>query len=215
MSLELLGRVHKELSITVGAFYETILAISERMNRKVQIIRLHWHASTLLQQSEHLTGEVGQQIVDQVSRRFLARNQPDSSLSTLDATLTSATDRVQELKQSLVQVDAQIRELKLEAIQDDLLRLQRELSLRSAGIERLTITRGAAAVGQPISAMPRSPSVHIAAILRGPFLLTLAQDLVFRSDDIVVLIGIQSDLVQFVTWFTSQRPLKTPTIKSA
>ncbi len=215
MSLELLGRVHKELSITGSAFYETILAISERVNRKVQIIRLHWHASTLLQQSEHLTGKVGQQIVDQVSRRFLARNQPDSSLSTLDATLTPATDRVQELKQSLVQVDAKIRELKLEAIQDDLLRLQRELSLRSAGIERLTIIRGAAAVGQPISAMPRSPSVHIATILRGPFLLTLAQDLVFRSDDIVVLIGIQSDLDQFVTWFTSQRPLKTLTIKSA
>ncbi len=95
MSLELLGRVHKELSITGSAFYETILAISERVNRKVQIIRLHWHASTLLQQSEHLTGEVGQQIVDQVSRRFLARNQLDSSLSTLDATLTPATDRVQ------------------------------------------------------------------------------------------------------------------------
>jgi len=214
MSLELLGRVHKELSITGGAFYEAILAISERVNRKVQIIRLHWHASTLLQRMEHLTGEVGQQIVDQVSRRFLARNQPDSTLSTLDATLTHATVRVHELKQLLVQVDAQIRELKLEAIHDDLLRLQRDLSLRSAGIERLTITRGAAAVGQSISAMPRSSSVHIAAILRGPFLLAPAEELVFRSDDIVVLIGIQSDLDQFVTWFTS-RPLKTPTTKSA
>lgn len=215
MSLELLGRVHKELSITGGAFYEAILAISERVNRKVQIIRLHWHASTLLQRMEHLTGEVGQQIVEQVSRRFLARNQPDSTLSTLDATLTRATVRVHELKQLLVQVDAQIRELKLEAIHDDLLRLQGDLSLRSAGIERLTITRGAAAVGQSISAMPRSSSVHIAAILRGPFLLAPAEDLVFRSDDIVVLIGIQSDLDQFVTWFTSQRPLKTPTTKSA
>ncbi|TKS61618.1 MAG: hypothetical protein EWM72_00366 [Nitrospira sp.] len=214
MSLELLGRVHKELSITGGAFYEAILAISERVNRKVQIIRLHWHASTLLQRMEHLTGEVGQQIVDQVSRRFLARNQPDSTLSMLDATLTQATVRVHELKQLLVQVDAQIRELKLEAIHDDLLRLQRDLSLRSAGIERLSITRGAAAVGQSISAMPRSSSVHIAAILRGPFLLAPAEELVFRSDDIVVLIGIQSDLDQFITWFTS-RPLKTPTTKSA
>lgn len=48
MTFELLGRVHKELSITSQAFYETVLAISELVNRKIQIIRLHWHASTLL-----------------------------------------------------------------------------------------------------------------------------------------------------------------------
>ena len=215
MSLELLGRVHKELAITGSAFYEAILAISERVNRKVQIIRLHWHASTLLQRMEQVTGEVGQQIVDQVSRRFLASNQPDPALGPFDATLTRATVRIHEVKQSLVQVDAQIRELKLEAIHEDLLRLQRDLSLRSGGIERLTITRGSTAVGQPIRAMPRSPSVHIAAILRGPFLLAPAGDLVFRPDDIVVLIGIQSDLDQFVTWFSSRRALKTHPDESA
>lgn len=215
MSLELLGRVHKELSITGSAFYEAILAISERVNRKVQIIRLHWQASTLLQRMEHLTGDVGRQIVDQVSRRFLARSQPDFALSTFDTMLARAAVRVHELKQSLILVDAQIRELKLEAIHDDLLRLQRDLSLRSAGIERLMINRGAAAAGQPMSAMPRSSSVHIAAILRGPFLLAPAEDLVFQPDDIVVLIGIRSDLDQFVTWFTSQLPLKTSTTKSA
>lgn len=215
MSLELLGRVHKELSITGSAFYEAILAISERVNRKVQIIRLHWQASTLLQRMEHVTGELGQQIVDQVSRRFLMRDQPDSSLHALDATLNRATARVQELKQALVQIDAQIRELKLEAIHHDLLNLQRDLSLRSAGIERLTISRGAAAVGQPVSALPQSPSVHIVTILRGPFLLAPSDDLVFRPDDIVVLIGVQSELDQVTAWFSSPRTAKTASFKPA
>ena len=215
MNLELLGRVHKELSITGSAFYETILAISERVNRKVQIIRLHWQAATLLQRMDYVTSDVGHQIVDQVSRRFLIGNPPDSPLGPLDATLIGASVRVHDLKQSLVRVDAQIRELKLEAIHEDLLRLQRDLSLRSAGIERLTIARRAAAVGQPIRALPRSSSVHIAAILRGPFILAPAEDLVFRSDDIVVLVGIQSELDQFVTWFTRKHPLRTPTTKSA
>lgn len=215
MSLELLGRVHKELSITGSAFYEAILALSERVNRKVQIIRLHWQASTLLQRMDHLTGEVGQQIVDQVSRRLPAKNQPDSAFGALDATLTRATVRIHELKQVLVLADAQIRELKLESIHDDLLRLQRDLSLRSAGIERLMISRSAAAVGQPMSAMPQSSSALIAAILRGPFLLVPAEDLVFRSDDIVVLIGIQSEVDQLAAWFTSQPPLKIATTKSA
>ena len=215
MNIELLGRVHKELSITSSAFYEAILALSERVNRKVQIIRLHWHASTLLQRMDQVTGDVGQQIVDQVSRRFLVRDQPAAALSALDATLNRATVRVQELKQSLVQIDAQIRELKLEAIHHDLLRLQQDLSLRSAGIERLTISRGAAAVGQPVSTLPQSPSVHITTILRGPFLLAPAQDLIFRPDDIVVLIGLQSELDQLAPWFTSQRSLKTAAAKTA
>ena len=208
MNFELLGRVHKELSITSSAFYEAILALSERVNRKVQIIRLHWHASTLLQRMDQVTGEVGQQIVDQVSRRFLVKDQPASALSALDAILNRATVRVQELKQSLVQIDTQIRELKLEAIHHELLRLQRDLGLRSAGIARLTISRGAAAAGQPVSALPQFHSVHIAIILRGPFLLAPAQDLIFRTDDIVVLIGLQSELDQVTEWF-NPRSLST------
>ena len=215
MNIELLGRVHKELSITSSAFYEAILALSERVNRKVQIIRLHWQASTLLQRMDQATGDVGQQIVDQVARRFLVRDQPASALSGLDATLNRAMVRVQELKQSLVQIDAQIRELKLEAIHHDLLRLQRDLSLRSAGIERLTISRGAAAVGQSMSALPQSPSVHIATILRGPFLLAPAQDLIFRPDDVVVLIGLQSELDQLAPWFVSHRSLNTAAAQTA
>jgi len=215
MNLELMTRIHKELSITGSALYEAVLAISERVNRKVQIIRLHWHASTLLQHMEQHAAALGQQIVDQVARRFLTAHHPDSAGAGLDAELARATTRVHELKQSLLEVDAQIRELKLEAIQEDLLRLQRDLSLRSAAIERMAVTRRAAAVGQPVSAMPRPASVHLATVLRGPFLLPPSADLVFRPDDIVVLIGHQSDLDQCVTWFTTQRPIKTLTTKSA
>lgn len=215
MNFELMARLHKELSITGSALYEAILAISERVNRKVQIIRLHWHAAALLHQIEQATGDAGQQLVDQVSRRFLISQQPDAAITALDAMLSHATVRVHELKQSLLAVDAQIRELKLEAIHDDLLRLQRDLSLRSAGIERLTITRRAPAVGQPIRATPRPSSVHIATVLRGPFLLSPSDDLVFRPDDIVVVIGLQPDLDQFVAWFTNPHPIKTPTTKSA
>ena len=215
MNLELMARLHKELSITGSALYEAILAISERVNRKVQIIRLHWHASSLLHQIEQVTGDAGQELVDQVSRRFLISQQSDPAIAALDAMLSGATVRVRELKQSLLVVDLQIRELKLEAIHEDLLRFQRDLSLRSAGIERLTVTRRAPAVGQPIRAMPRPSSVHVATVLRGPFLLSPADDLVFRPDDIVVVIGLQPDLDQFVGWFTSPHPIKTPTTKSA
>ncbi|MEK6586161.1 MAG: hypothetical protein AABZ24_07425, partial [Nitrospirota bacterium] len=141
MTFELLGRVHKELSITGHAFYETILSISELVNRKVQIIRLHWQASTLLQRIDDVTAEVGQQIVVQVSDRLQNQSHPDSVVGVIDQTLADAISRVQELKQTLIGVDAEIRELKIETVHQELLSLQQDLALRSGGIERLTVVR--------------------------------------------------------------------------
>ena len=180
MTFELLGRVHKELSITGHAFYETVLSISELVNRKVQIIRLHWQASTLLQQIDDVTARLGQHIVVQVSDRMLYQNQPDSVVGVIDQMLADAVSRVQELKQSLIGVDAQIRELKVETVHQDLLSLQRDLALRAGGMERLTVVRGAAAAGQPLSALPRYSSAYVATVLRGAFLLAPTDDLLFR-----------------------------------
>ena len=212
MSLEFFGRLHKELSITGSALYEIVLSISERVNRKTQIIRLHWHASGVLQQIDKVTAEVGRQVADHISRPSLNQNQHDSDM---DTTVSQASSRVQELKQSLTQIDGQIRDLKLEAIHEDSLKLQQDLTARSAKIERLTITRHAAAVGQTISAMPGSSSVHIASVLRGPFLLAPSEGLIFRADDIVVLIGIESEIDRLVNWFTSKRIPNAATTKSA
>jgi NhaP-type Na+/H+ and K+/H+ antiporter len=212
MSLEFFGRLHKELSITGSALYEMVLSISERVNRKTQIIRLHWHSSGILQQIDAVTAEVGRHVEDHVTRQFSKQDQHDSALDTV---VTHAADRIQELKRSLAQIDGQIRELKLEAIHEELLKLQQDLSVRSAKIERLTIPRYAPAVGQTLSAMPRSSSVRIASVLRGPFLLVPAEGLIFRTDDIVVLIGPESEVDHLVAWFTSQRALTTATTKSA
>lgn len=215
MTFEFVGRVHKELSITGHAFFETILSISELVNRKVQIIRLHWQASTVLQQIDGVTAKVGQQLAAHVSDRLLYQSHPDSVVGMIDQALVVAISRVQELKQSLTEVDAQIRELKTETIHQDLLSLQRDLALRSGGIERLTIVRGAAAAGQPLSALPQHSSAYVATVLRGPFLLTPTDDLLFRPGDIVVLIGAQTELNQLVSWFTGQRPLTTSLTRSA
>jgi hypothetical protein len=215
MTLELFGRLNKELSITGSAFYEMILAISERVNRKVQIIRLHWQASSLLQRIDELTGDVGRQMASHVSRRFLIHGQPNPDLSDLDTILSDTALRVREFKRSLLQIDSHIRELKLEAIHEDLLRINQDLKVRSARIDRLTIARTAGAVGQSIGAMPQSSSVHVAAILRGPFVLAPSDGLVFRPDDIVILIGMESDLDHVALWLTSQRSLQTPFTKSA
>ena len=215
MTFELFGRLHKELSITGTAFHEMVLAISERVNRKVQITRLHWQASSLLQRIDEQTGKVGRQIATHVSRRFLMHGQSSLDVGNLEAVLANTAAQVHELKRSLLQIDGQIRELKLEAIHEELLRLHHDLKLRSARIDRFTIARTAAAVGQSMEAIPQSTPAHVAAILRGPFVLAPSDGLIFRPDDIVILIGMESDLDQLGHWFTSQRPLQPPSTKSA
>ena len=62
MRFDFLNRLQKELSITSTALHETIVSISERVNRKVQILRLHWQASTLLERIDGVTHDLGQQI---------------------------------------------------------------------------------------------------------------------------------------------------------
>lgn len=210
MRFDFLNRLQKELSITGTALHETVIAISERVNRKVQILRLHWQASILLEHIDEVTHDLGQQIVGQIGRRSSERTLSTSDLSDVDHSVNRATARIHTLKQSLVELDVQIRQLKLETIHEDLLRLQQDLSHRSAAIERVMIPQSSGAIGQRLGDVPRSSSIHIATVLRGPFLLAPAEDLTFRSGDIVVLVGGQTELDHLTTWFTRRRSSTTP-----
>ena len=205
MRLDFLNRLQKELSVTSTALHEAVVSIAERVNRKVQILRFHWQASSVLERIDAISQDLGHQLVDQISRRPSERRPLDPDLSEVDNTIHRAATRIQTLKQSLIELDVQIRQLKLETIHEDLLRLQQDLSQRSAGIERVMIPHSSAAVGQRIGDVPRSSSIHIATVMRGPFLLAPAEDLTFRTGDIVVLMGGQTELDHLSTWFTRRR----------
>lgn len=215
MRFDFLNRLQKELSITGTVLHESVLAIAERVNRKVQILRLHWEASSLLERIDEVTHDLGHEIAGQIGRRSPERQLPDADLSDVDNTVNRAAMRIQALKQSLIEIDVQIRQLKLETIHDDLLRLQQDLSQRSAGIERIMIPRGSSAIGQRLGEVPRSSSIHIATVMRGPFLLAPAEDLTFRPGDIVVLMGGQTELDHLTVWFTRRRHSTSSATQSA
>jgi len=215
MNFESFSRIQKELAVTGNTFYETVLAISEHVNRKVHILRLHWHASLLLQRMDDATSTVGQHLAGLVSRIRRDRGEHESALRILQETLGGTLTRIQDLKRTLNQVDAHIREIKLETIREDLLSLQRDLTLRSAGIERLVVSRSAAATHHPLRALPQLRSSRVVGILRGPSLLTPHEEFACRAGDIVVVIGSQTELDQLIPWFTGQRPLTATLIQSA
>jgi hypothetical protein len=206
MSLEFLGRLQRELSLTGSAVYESVVAVAERVNRKVHVLRLHGQAASLLTQIETVQGELGRQLAQALARR---PGRPSASPADVERTVTQATDRVHHLKQTLVQVDSQIRALKLEAIQGDLLTLQRDLSLRAAALERLPVAQGSRAVGKQVSDLAWPPTVRLVTVFRGPFLIPPTDGFIFRADDIVIAIGLRADLDQIASWFAVARTGKS------
>ena len=202
MSLELLGRIQQELSITGSAIYETILALAERANRKVQVLRLHNQASSLLSQIEQAHGELGRQIASLCAKRPPFSHESTLPSDQLERVLGQAGDRVQQLKRTLLSVDSNIRELKLETIHHELLTLQQDLSLRAAGIERFPVVQGSQVIGRTLAEVALPASVRLVTVLRGPFLVPPDDALVLRAGDTLVMIGLQADLAQVASEFT-------------
>jgi K+/H+ antiporter YhaU regulatory subunit KhtT len=208
MSLELLGRIQQELLITGSAIYETILAVAERANRKVQVLRLHSHASNVLSQIEQGHGDLGREIAAICAKRPPFSHESNPPSDQVEVFIGQAGDRIQQLKQTLLSVDSQIRELKLETIHHELLTLQQDLSLRAAAIERLSIAQGSPVIGRRLAEMVLPASVRLITVLRGPFLVPPDDALVLRADDVLVMIGLQADLVKIAAEFTQARNAK-------
>lgn len=205
MSLEFIGRLQKELSLTGSAVYESVLAIAERVNRKVHILRLHSQAASLLSQIETVQGDLGRRLVGAIPDQLSASRAATVSPADIDRVLQQALGRIQDLKQTLVQVDGQIRELKMETIHEDLLRLQRDLSFRSAALDRLLVAQGSPAVGKSLADLALPSSARLVTVFRGPFLIPPSDAFVFRPDDIAIVIGLRTDLDQVALWFAPAR----------
>jgi K+/H+ antiporter YhaU regulatory subunit KhtT len=208
MSLELLGRIQQELSITGSAIYETVLALAERANRKIQVLRLHSQASNLLSQIEQGHGELGRQIAALCAKRPPFSHESPLSPDQLERFLGQAGDRIQQLKRTLLSVDSHIHELKLETIHHELLTLQQDLSLRWAAIERFPVVQGSPVTGRTLAEVALPASVRLVTVLRGPFLVPPDDALVLRVDDVLVMVGLQADLAQVAAEFTQARSAK-------
>ncbi|MEP6932917.1 MAG: TrkA C-terminal domain-containing protein [Nitrospirota bacterium] len=209
MAFELLGRIQQELSITGSAMYETILAIAERANRKVQVLRLHGHASSVLNQIEQGHGDLGRQIVVLCAQRPPFSHESSPLSSQLDNLLAQTSDRIQLLKQTLLNVDSQIRELKLETIHHALLTLQQDLSLRAAAIERFLVAQGSPVIGRTLAEVALPASIRLVTVLRGPIIMPPDGSLILRVGDVLVMIGLQEDLAQVASEFTQARNAKS------
>lgn len=207
---ELLARFRKELLLTGSAFYETLMAIAERVNRKVQILRLHAQATHQLRSIRLLHCQVGRQVADHFGF-FPEATAPAQRLSLTDmhGVISGATLRLRQTRDHLMKIEGRIRELKSEVIHDELLTIQRDFQLHDAALERVVVMRGAPILGHPLGDVTMPVTTRIVSAFRGPFLLPLSDQLLLRPDDVVLLFGLRADLDQLLPRFQNQRSSKT------
>jgi hypothetical protein len=190
--------------------YETVVAVAERVNRKVQILRLHGQATSILNQIHAIHRDIGLRLAHLASRSTsdLSVDARSRMLPLSDA-IRVAADRIKGQRAALQYIESHIRDLKVELAQAELLTIQRELGLRDAAIERVVVAQGAAVIGHPLGEFDLPPTTRIAAVFRGPFLLPLSDSSTLRQDDIVILTGLRHDLSQWLPHFQKATVSKT------
>lgn len=204
MTIDFLRRIRKEFTLTAKGAQETVLAIAERVSRKVQILRLHWQAASLSGQIEQLHQQLGAALCTELAP---PHDRPTRGISsgTTEQQLADIASRVQGLKRQLSQVDPRVRQIESEALREDLLTLERDLFQRSATIERIRVVPGAAASGSSVGQLGLPPSVRVVAVLRGPSLLLSFDSLLFRPGDMVVLLGLRDELKTVLPLFSERK----------
>jgi K+/H+ antiporter YhaU regulatory subunit KhtT len=204
MTTEFLHRIRKELTITLTGLHEVVIAVSERVNRKVQILTLHWQASAADRQIDAIHQKIGEQIIALFAHEGSAPAR-EPQRHEIERLLAEATARIRVLKNDLGQVEALMRELEAETLRETLLKLQHDLFTRAVSLERVVVGHGAAASGRSATQLGLAASTHVVALLRGATLLTQPETIVFRPGDIVILIGRREDLQTDLLTFTQRQ----------
>jgi len=200
MTTEFLQRIRKEFTLTLTGAREAILAVSERVNRKVQILKLHWQASSLIDHIESIQQETGAFLAEHLLRDRAPSTQvshpipPEPIHPEIAAKLPTTAARIRLLKNDLQRIDALTRELEAEALSDDLRKIQRDLCTRSATVERIVVPAGSSVCGRAVAQLGLHPDVRVAAVLRGPALMTDLDSLPLRAGDIMLLVGPREEL---------------------
>lgn len=203
---DLLQRLTKEVKVTAAGMRESVLAISERVNRKTQTLRLHWQAATLAHQMEHVFRTVGQTLCDLAApSNSFTGTMPTTTHMAANTRLLEGATAARALKQELMQVEELIRELEVEALHEDFIKIQRDLINRSAGLARLVITSDSSAVGLSLTQLNLPETTRAAALLRGPTLLSPTAEVLIRAGDIIILIGPQVKLQEVAARFVGRR----------
>ncbi len=197
---DFLDRLRKETTLSIESTREALFAIAERVNRKTHIMRLHWRAASITAQLDQLHKELGLT----VANAFVQGARSPHPSEDNPEWLANAASQAQTLKQQQVKLDELIRELEVELLYEEMLKLQQDLSTRELHLRRLVIPPKSWGIGRTVHDLALDNPVRVLAVLRGPTVLTALEEISFRAGDIILLVG-PRDRVQEVLFRLTDR----------
>lgn len=202
-----LERLGREVTTTLETFRESVIAIAERVNRKIQIICFHWETAKIHDYIDHAHQDLGHRLSDLLTDLPEGASVYDQfALREAEMILSRAGRNITVLKQDALGLDTIVRELEVEALREDLITIQHDLSSRGALIRRVTVENTGTAVNRSIPELRLSPTVRVGGILRGPLLMTSIDQTKLQSGDIVILLGSREELQRCLPLFSHVRP---------
>ncbi|MGH7229825.1 MAG: TrkA C-terminal domain-containing protein, partial [Nitrospiraceae bacterium] len=184
-----------------------VLAIAERVNRKVQILRLHWQAARIHEDIDVVYHDLGNRLCEFLPHACESLVSPVVAGRDAEMVLLDSIGKIRVLKQELVGVDTLVQELEIETLREDLVTLQHDLSNRSALIRRVVVQPDGLANRRSVVQLELPSTVRIAAVLRGPLLMPSVEQLEFKAGDVVVLVGPRAAVQQSLPFFSPKAPL--------
>jgi len=201
MLSEFFARVRHEAILSLAGLRESVVSIAERVNRQVQIVKLHAQSSSIVDQvNTHfvaLGAVLAEQLPTEPSRRhalFLSEPAPP-----LGQRLQKTQQHIQRLRRELRHLTHQITEIETETLTDTLLRIHRDLTSRGGAVERVVLQPGSPAMGKTTPEFERATRTRLIAVCRGPALLTAFDHLTLAPGDVVLLIGSRRSLSEAIS----------------
>ena len=174
----------RALSITFEGVKEAVMAVAERVARRVQVAKLQLHAGDAEARLRQAYESLGQCLYD------IHRAKSPDALR-IDAALPLC-ETIRAEQRTLQSIRDRLTSRYDDVLIVPLIRLQEDLQEGGGTVERVTITPAAPADGKPLSDVPLPESVRIVVIRRGDALLLPTGNLVLKAGDQVTIIGDRS-----------------------
>jgi len=185
----------RTLSICFDGAKEAVMAVAERVARKVQLAKLQLQA----EDAEARLRQAHESLGDRLHAAY-STHSPDA---VQDEDSLRLCEGIRAEQRALQEIRDRMASRYDDVLIFPLIRLQEDLQAGGGTIERVTIAPSAQADGRPISTVALPESARIVLVRRNDALLFPSDPMVLRAGDQVTLIGNRSALPGAIQLFRS------------
>lgn len=174
----------RALSISLAGIKEAVMAVAERVARRVQIAKLQLQAADAEARLQQVYESLGHCL-------YTAHTAKSPDAWRIDEALPLC-ENIRAEQRTLQGIRDRLTSRYDDVLSAPLVRLQEDLQDGSGAVERVTITPASPADGRPLSAVRLPEGVRIVLVRRVDALLLPTDDLVLKAGDQVTILGDRS-----------------------